>query len=300
MKINDQKFKLFSGVLLILCGVSLLWVGCIDQTIEPFEDEEGIFSVYGFLEVKEKPNFVRVKDLSVPFDAIDQIYLDAMVTFEDLDRGTSVVLEDSVVQFGQNITHNFIIDEKIRPNGGYRITVERSDGKKVESLATAPGITEVHAEPIDDVDCEQQIDFTFSNVPDPEQVQMEVGFFHENQMRWQEIGIVAQLERTGEDELFVHMSPRNLLVEVFTPNLEGEDGRPIPPRFLMPTVSCNELQSNEAQIRFIHFGPEWAAIKPVRPPEPTNILDVTNGLGFFGAIHRDSFTFTIAQSTVED
>lgn len=292
--------KLFS-LLLILHGISIFLVGCVDQTIEPFEKEEGIFSVYGFLEVNETPNFVRIRDLSVPFDDADQIRLNAMVTFEDLDRGTSVVLEDTVVWFGQNRTHNFIIQEEIRPNGKYRITAERPDGKTVESLATAPGLTEVHAEPSEDVDCEEQIEFSFSNVPDPEQVRMEVGFFHDDQMRWQEIGLVAQLERIGEDELFVNMSPRNLLVEVFTPSLEGEDGgRPIPPRFLMPTVSCHELQSNEAHIRFIHLGPEWAAIKPVRPPEPTNILDVTNGLGFFGAIHRDSFTFTIAQSTEED
>ena len=279
-------------------------VGCKDRAIDPYEGEKSIYSMYGALEVGETPNYIRIRDLQIPFGQEDFQDLNATVRFENLDSGIRTTLEDTIIVFSGNATHNFIVNESIQPQGKYRIIAERSDGAVVQTMATAPHITKVEAEPIENVDCEQQIEFYFSNIPAPEQVQMEVGFFHEEKMQWNEVSLVDQLKRVGDTDVFyISMSPRNLLVEVFTPNLELEvDGvirNPIPPRFLFPTVHCRELDSNVAQIRYTHFGPEWEAVEPIYPVNPDDIMDVENGLGFVGAYRQDTFSFTIDQSPPE-
>lgn len=282
----------YAKIVLYLFAIFLL-VGCQDPSIDPFEEDKGIFSVYGTLEVGESTHVIRIKDLSVPFESDKDLTFNGEVIFEDLSEGVTKSLEDSLVRFGQNVTHNFILDHEIKHRGEYRITVEREDGQIVESNATAPRKTIAEADPAENVECEDQINFTYSNVPEPEQVIMEVGFLYDDRMRWSEIGIVAQLQRTDAEELSVEMSPRNLLVEVFTPSLEDETGRPIPPRLLMPTVSCHELQSNTVYIRYMHLGEEWKRIHPIRPPEPTEVGDVINGLGFMGSFYRNTITFSL-------
>ena len=273
---------------------------CNDRTIDPYEGEESIYSMYGALEVGKTPNYIRIKDLQIPFNQEDPSGLDATVRFENLENGTTTILKDTVVSFSGNVTHNYIVEESIQPREEYRITAERSDGAIVQTIANAPHVTEVVAVPIENVDCERQIEFMFKNVPAPEQVVMEVGFFHNNQMLWNQVSIVDQLKRVEEtDQFYISLSPRNLLVEVFTPRLDGEDGRPIPPRFLLPTVKCHELQSNVATIRYTHLGPEWEAVKPIYPVNPDDIMDVENGLGFVGAYSQDIFTITIDQSPPE-
>ena len=269
--------------------------------IDPYEGEKSIYSMYGALQVGSTPNYIRIKDLQVPFNQENSPGLDATVRFENLESETVTILEDTVVSFSGNVTHNYIVHESIQPREKYRITAERPDGATVQTMATGPHVTEVVAEPAEDVDCEQQIEFTFKNVPAPEQVVMDVGFFHEDKMQWNQVSLVDQLKRIeNTDQFYISLSPRNLLVEVFTPSLEGEEGgRPIPPRFLFPTVKCHELQSDVAQIRYTHFGPEWEAVEPIYPVNPDDIMDVENGLGFIGVYRQDSFTITIDQSPPE-
>lgn len=284
----------------------LMLLTACERSINPYEDREAIYSVYGTLEVGKTLNYIRVRDLKVPLAREEALELDAKVTFENLEVGSSVVLEDTVVRFGDNITHNFIVNEPIKPLGRYRITVERPDGATVQSLATGPHVTEVVVEPGANVACEEQIEFLFKNVPEPEQIRMEVGFYHDNKMQWSEVEIVAQPERIDDsDDLFISMSPRNLMVEVFTPCLDCHDpddgliGIPLNPRILYPTVRCRELQSNVAHIRYTHFGPEWKAVVPVWPVNPDHVLDVENGFGFLGAFSQEEFEITIDQGNSE-
>lgn len=82
-------------IILIFFAVS----ACSDHKIDPFEETEGIFSVYGTLFVGESPNQIRVRNLNASFGSEKASLDDVIVTFENLDRGTSVVLEDSVVWF---------------------------------------------------------------------------------------------------------------------------------------------------------------------------------------------------------
>lgn len=285
----------FFGIAFLL--IALVISGCDERSISPLEESSGTYSVYGALSIDQNRNFIRVRDLTVPFLSDSARNIDAEVTLEDLQEGTSTTLEDSVINFGGNYTHNFIVDQQLEPDRSYQLTVERSDGTTVTSMATTPGITEVELDRPTmpngriEVGCTVQITFTYSNVVEPERIRMEVGFQYQGDVHWAEVGKVAQLEhKAGVDEMFVRMSIRNLLVEVFPP--PGIDNPALNPRFLSPTVNCNQLGDDEVRIRYDHFGPEWDNINRERGPvNPLESVDVEGGLGFLGAYRSGSFSF---------
>lgn len=155
--------KLLCFLMFVIFG---MLCGCGDRSVNPYENERAIYSMYGALEVGKTPNYIRVKDLQVPFDDEDQQDLNAIIRFEDLDNGNTTILVDTTSDFSGNITHNFIVQEPIQPLGKYQITAEREDGATVQTIATGPHVTEVEAEPTENVECEQQIEFIFKNVPD--------------------------------------------------------------------------------------------------------------------------------------
>ena len=266
--------------------------GCDSRSISPLEESSGTYSIYGALSISKSPNYIRVKDLTVPFLSDSARNIDAIVTFEDLQQGTSTVLEDTVVNFSGNFVHNFIVDQPLQPNGEYRLRAERSDGAVATSKATAPGVTNVVLSD-EEIPCTMSFTTRFQNVVRPEYVRMEVGATYQGSVHWADVGQVAQVQRTpNADEMFITMTPRNYLVEIFPP---GQIDNPsIDPRILSPTVACDELDTNVIMIRYNHFGPEWDLIRPGRGPfDPTESPDVVDGLGFFGAYRTGTYTFEI-------
>lgn len=279
----------FTLLLLSLLMMVLVFSSCSNRSIDPFEEEQGVFSVYGALKVGESPNYIRVRDLLQPFNSDTTADLDATVTFTDLSTGKSAVLRDTVVNFSGNITHNFILEEELTLDTQYQITVEGTDGRSVSSIATTPRQTIADHSPDNEfVFCETKLDFTFDNVEPPEFVQMEIGVEYNGQYRWAPMEVVGEIEYdTASEQMVVEMSPRNLLVEIFTPVIPDN---PYFNRYLLfPTVGCDELDSNTIHIRYTHFGPEWGIGRP-QENGPIDIESevVENGLGFFGAYRTDT------------
>lgn len=285
----------FLAFLAILSATALL-TGCDDRSINPLEDSSGTYSVYGALSLNKSTNYIRIKDLTIPFLSDSAKEIDARVTFEDLQSGTSTTLEDTVVNFSGNYAHNFILNQQLNPQSAYRLTVERSDGVSVTSLATTPAITEVSmsaSDAFNPIACTFPITFTYKNVPFPEIIRMEVGFAYQGEVHWSRVGKVDQLRhRDNADEMYLTLSTRQLMVEVFPP--AGIDNPGINPLLLSPTVNCNELDSGTVRIRYLHFGPEWDSINQERGPlNPLESLDIEDGLGFLGAYRTDSYTYEI-------
>lgn len=295
MKIESYYPFLF----IILTLITGILAGCEDRNISPFEESSGAYSIYGALEISKIPNYIRVKNVKMPFLSDSAKTMDAKVIFEDLQEGTRTELRDTVVNFSGNYTHNFIVNQQLEHEKKYKLTVEGPDGETVTSTATTPSITEVVLSTGEntlsedhEVACREELTFTYKNVPEPESVRMDIGFKHNGKYHWDEVGFVDQLKHADNaDEMFLTLSPRQLLVEVFPPpgTLAGRD-----PRFLSPTVKCDELDSKEVRVEYIHFGPEWDNIKGESgPTNPTESLDVENGLGFLGAYRKGTFTFDI-------
>lgn len=290
MKTITNNPLIYLLLLVVLTGFS-----ACERSVNPFEDNQGIFSIYGALEVGEEQNIIRVRNLLEPFQADSSFPFDATVTFTDLQSGTTTQLRDTVVTYEVGQTHNFILEEELELDSQYQITVERSDGEQVTSIATTPGLTEVSFAPFQFITCETQIDFRFHNVKQSELVQMEIGATYQGDVHWAEMDLVGDIEYDPQLEVHrVEMSPRNLLVEVFTPVLP--DNPYYDPYTLFPTVGCDELDNNTIMIRYKHFGPEWQTGRPIEDGEiDTDSGVIENGLGFFGAYRMDTFSFDISE-----
>jgi len=291
MSITSKSILTSLAFFTILIGI----YGC-DTTIEPFEDEQGIFSIYGAVEVGKDQNIIRVRNLLEPFNPDSSFELDANIIFTDLQTGTETQLRDTVIQFPVGNTYNFILDQELELDSQYQITVERkSDGATSSSIATTPGLTEVSFAPFEFIRCETPIRFRFKNVKPSEFVRMEIGAEYQNEIHWGELDLVGDIEFDPQLDLHtLNLRPRNLLVEVFTPQLP--DNPFFDPLTLFPTVNCNELSSNTIKIRYKHFGPEWDTGLPIEDGLiDTDSGDIENGLGFFGAFREDTFSFEITE-----
>jgi hypothetical protein len=284
----------------ILSFVSLFWlISCDESTINPFEEEKSIYSVYGALSMDQNINYIRVRKLDTPLLADSTVKIDGIVTFTDLETGISNVLSDTLVNFSGNFTQNFILDQTLELNRSYELKVERSDGASVRSTFTTPQQTGVDLRiNFPELKCETPITFTYKNVREPELIQMEVGVFHDGDLKWAPMKIVGQLtHRSGADEMTVVMSPRNLMVEVFPPVL------PDIPNFnnylLFPTVNCAAVENRKFHIRYTHFGAEWHQGKPRMGQIDFESGIIENGLGFIGAFRTGEFSFSLGDSDEE-
>lgn len=282
--------------LFIILSVTLLTFsisGCKDSEIDPFEDEIGVYSIYGAMDLHDSLNVIRVRDLNTFFNSDSSKYLDATVTFFDIQENTSQILKDSVVQFPTNYTHNFMLKKHFEPSSPYRVEVERSDGVKVSSNFTTPGITEtkfIHTG--NRVHCYTPIQFVFKNVLPDEQIRIDVGVNYQEKIHWIEFTGICITEYIEERHELVITAKPYLLLDFFWPKPKWD---PPPncrdPRY--PTVLCDDLSSDDFIIRYLHLGPEWMKIYPVRPRIPDEVGDVENGLGFLGAFRQDTLVFTV-------
>jgi hypothetical protein len=286
----------FKPLLILLVGYAISSVGCSDNKIDPFEDNAGLFSVYGALSLHESPNYIRVKDLTQEFFSDSARSIGAEVTFEDLQSGSIATLQDTVVKISGEYTHNFILNQNLQPNRSYRLNVEHPSGESVSSIATTPGITQISVSAAENVSCLDFIGVSFKNVKFPEDIRMSVGFEYQGIIRWQIIGRVVQLKLQEEnDEKSFRAPTMDLLMEVF-PHPRLGDPR-VNQHELLPVVLCHELSSDTVYVDYFHFGPEWIDYEEEFTTDPLNSIDVQGGLGFLGAFRRDTFTYTIDRSS---
>lgn len=242
--------------------------------------------------MSETKHVIRVRDLNVFHQDSSSINLDAEVTFYDLENGTSQSLRDSTVQFPANYTHNFILKKEFVPRKPYRVTVERSDGLSVSSDFTTPGVTEAHVFPFfnEGLSCFRTVEVTFGNLLPNEQIRWEIGFRYNEETYWKELtNKCPQTYDHDRNQLIISMDTRGFLNTIFPKPMDnglcrfGTD----------PEVSCRDLDSDEVQIRYLHLGPEWNLIFPVRPSDPVDVGSIQNSLGFLGAYRRGTLSYTV-------
>lgn len=265
------------SVLASVALAALLLVGC-DTTLEPFAENNGAYSVRGVLTLTQDTHYIRVKNLNQPISE-DAPELDATVTLENLTTGLTETLEDSVVLFEGVATHNFRVDQSIEPSADYRLTVERSDGVTTQATATTPPFTEVDVAPeTTAVACDQEIILDFPNVPTPRLLRLRAAIEWEGIPYWRSIDITTRSD--GTPTAFV--SAASVIADVVpAPTLETLGGA---------SQYCTILSDDTLPIAYTHFGPDWPADSVRADPLAS---DVENGLGLFGAMHRDTLYKTV-------
>lgn len=283
----------FFLILLFLGGILL---SCDDRTINPYEENQGVFSVYGALDMDEERHVIRVRNLLETFRSDSTFPIDATLTFTDPENGTSKVLNDSIIYFPAGKVHNYILFEDLKPSHPYHLTVERSDGIKVQANVTTPGATDITYIPEKIFYCEELIEFRFDNVRPDELLQMEVGVLYQGEEHWAPIRLIGQFEYEPFEELMImEMRPRHLLTEIFPPTGDTNFFREDLLRYT-PDVMCEDLDREFFMFRYIHLGPDWTGvISNDFGIINTDSGDIENGLGFLGAYRTGSFSFEFAE-----
>lgn len=280
----------FPGIIFLMMSFLVVFTGCQDKRINPLEEERGIYSIYGAMDMDEEQHYFRVKDLRGPLSSTSEQIIDATVVFEDLETGNQKSLQDTVVEFSGNFTHNYFLEERLDIRNPYQITVTRSDGSSVSSVATTPGVTAPSAIPSENVHCFQPMEIRFDNVLPSEQIRYEVGFEYDRDTYWLELSRVCPLTRIpNENAVSINLMPLDLIGAVFP--RPGTNA--VSCNFAIANIRCSDLDSEVVRFRYLHLGPEWQNVYPIYPVDPEDIGDVNNGLGFFGAYREDSFRFTV-------
>lgn len=260
----------------VLAGLGL-WTGC-DNTVDPFAEERGQFSIQGVLTLSQEEHFIRVKDLNDPLIGDSTRTLDVTVTLENQATGTTERLADSIVAFDGLFTHNFRTDQDIQPGVTYELTVERPDGRSSQATATMPPETRVESRPPrpDSIRCSGGLILRFQNVPKGRFLRVFAGFNWNRAWRWAEI---------QDPETSIGIEPARF-VEKVIPNrvFRAELGSNWQEQ---KRLFCTLLDKGRIRIAYTHFGPDWPPDSVLANPIESS---VRNGLGVFGGVHRDTLS----------
>ncbi len=275
-----------------------LFIGCdTSRSINPFEENLGSFSVYGAIELDEENNFIRIRDVSIPFLADSGAgYEFVTARLEELSTGREISLKDSIINFNGNYTLNYLIEEPLQPRVAYNFTVADSSGESVNSVFTMPGVNTHRINQNMVQNCWQPIRFTWDNVIAPEYILAFAGVNYQGRRYWGEVQRVDEPDHVpGENRMEMVLTVRQLLVDIFPPPIGGEGATSVPVEFWPPEVECTELDNNEVYIRYIHFGSDWVQFEET-DYYIFDFLDsgeIENGIGFLGGIRRDEYMFEV-------
>ena len=269
-------------------------VACESRTINPFENSNGSFSLYGAMNLSEADNYVRIKYQDTPFFVDSSELRPITASIEELESGEVKQLQEYVIPQSSFPTRNFLYQKELEPRKQYQITVNGEEGETTNASFLTPGVTQ----PFDifpPVDCTvEKIYFRFDNVSESEQIIFQAGVNYEGSKHWGTIESVDQFRRLeGEDAVYVRLTARNLLVDIFPPPSEATVN--VPPRFWVPSVRCSELDNLQFTIRYFHFSSDWDSVIETGE-EAVNWLEsgtVTDGIGFIGGVNIGEYTFTV-------
>ncbi len=128
----------------LLAGLLLGAAACGDAFIDPFENDDRFFTIYGYLDVLQRDHAVRVipvtrfpERIESPADA--QASIDAEVTSTDLRTGQTVRWRHSLERLDDG-TYGHIFRAPLFVQSGrtYRLEVTRSDGIMAWAETTVP------------------------------------------------------------------------------------------------------------------------------------------------------------------
>lgn len=277
---RDRLFRL----LVLPFAAALLVTGC-DTSLTPFDEDTGLYSVYGYLTLSQNRHFLRVKDLTAPLSSDStRRTLDAAVTLTNVATGQRETLTDSIVTFDQVFTHNFRTDQDIHPGTTYRLTIEHPNGGATRATATTPRSTEVEVVPLSDtVKCDEGITFQFRGISGESRVQISGAVVWDTSLRWTR----SDLRVPEGDSVFTTGGylPWRIVQEV------------VPKAVWAPIQEkknyCNVLDEKIVRIAYTHFGPGWPADSVLGNPAQST---VENGLGVFSGLRRDTLTRVLTRN----
>jgi len=260
-------FVLLSALLITV----FLAVSC-DNTLHPFNKDKGLYSVYGYLDIDSDVNYIRIKDLNMPFVEDSTRKIDAKVRLTNERNEVSQTLTDSVVEFEGLYTHNFRTTLDINPDTKYQLTVKRSDGKVATATATTPRIADTNVDPLN-ADCRTPITVRFKPVLKKADLYVRIGFEYRNKKYW--VNPFLQTRKDEPELIYMRFTPQDIIAKIFS----DDRGR--------PTIACYQLSSKIFYVDYIHYGPDF------NQGSSSDTLDIPGGAGKFGGLYNRRFHFPI-------
>lgn len=259
----------------------MFYGGC-DNSIQPLDRQNGVFSIYGVLDLREDVNFVRIKDLNRTLLQDTAGTIDATVVIEDLQNGNSDVMQDSIVAFDGVKTHNFYTGMDIMPDTRYRVSVERSDGRTVSAEAETPSRARTNVEPVME-DCLTPINVTFTPVEERINLRLNIGFNYDGGIQWvpyrEDIGAGPGDLDSGENTESYSFVPKVILDTYTGANNPFSSGG--------VEIWCHQLDDDRFYVRYTHYGPDSFE------SSTSDSLQIPKGTGRLLSLYRDTLNFRI-------
>lgn len=258
---------------LAIIGCCLFWVSGCDNSIDPLDEERGIYSIYGGLNVNSDINYIRVRDLNVPIREGERWEFDGTVSITNKNTSETQVLNDTLVSIDDIYVWNFESTMPIEPETVYEVTAEKPDGRHVTATATTPNITEVQTSP-EFPDCLTPITIDIEPVKTG-RIEAELGFRWLGQILWLSVspGIIGPGE--SPERYRLRLTPRELITER-----------------LDTSRWCHQLPEDLLYLRYTHFGPDFSEATI------SDTLNIPGGAGNLGAYYNDVVSFTIDTTNV--
>ena len=134
--------------LMLMIGLLLATAACDDAFIDPFDNDERYYTIYGFLDVRETEHAVRVIPVTrfperITTTTGPQAFIDAMVTSTDLHTGETILWRHSLDKLSDGTYgHIYRATFIVQTGRTYRLEVQRSDGKTASAETRVPYISE--------------------------------------------------------------------------------------------------------------------------------------------------------------
>lgn len=120
-----------------------LLAGC-EKPFEPLAPSDLVFSIYGHLDAALDTQWVRVTPIRESLATLPEP-IDAVVTLEEIETGTTVTMSDSLSRYlpvnlgGAGLfAHNYSTTMSMVPGRHYRLTATRSDGAAASATVLIP------------------------------------------------------------------------------------------------------------------------------------------------------------------
>lgn len=275
----------FPKRILMVLSLSMLasfFVTACDNSFEPFNEDEGFYSIFGGLDLHADTNFIRVKDLNIPLNDDTSRQVDFTVTLNNLTNGSSETLKDSVIIFDSVLTHNFYTTRQIREASEYEIVVDGSDGKSVSMTRTTPYDSDILIDTGDIADgCTARVTIEIEPVMNISTLFPTITFVAESKIK------------PGEEEPEVY---QYIPEDIRFTNVNGEGSGTtlfdFTPREALSANdrTCSHLLDDEFGLSLLHFGSGYQEIK-------SDSIRIPGGEGRFIAYYDTTKKFLIPALT---
>ncbi|TVR14599.1 MAG: hypothetical protein EA391_12510 [Balneolaceae bacterium] len=259
--------------ILLIFSLAAALSGC-DNTLEPIDEETGLFAIYGFLDLKEQNHYIRVRDLNAPFTREATESINATVTLHNITLGTATLLDSERRAHQDVYQHNFLFSDTVFPDHEYRLVVERSDGVTVEATTLTPTMPEPVTEPLNQ-NCFVPIEFSMEPM-NGGTVVLRVGLGPTENSPW---GAPQVLTPDSRGRAAFSFTPQEQ-VSLILPG-SGLDRR------------CGDhLFAGNIYLSYIHFAPDF-----YEQTEP-EVYDIFDSTLKFGALYYDTLAVPVDISQV--